>query len=283
MAMRISKRGVIGLLTPIALCTGLLGCGREAPRGSRVQTAHEHAVAAGRPVHWSYQENDGPGHWAELSEAYELCASGRAQSPIDLRGASTPDTKARFVLDYQPARLVAAHHEHVVDVLDNGHTIQFTYDEGSTLSEGGTDFELVQFHFHAPSEHWVNGRSYAMELHLVHKSEDGQLAVMGVLVEEGEHNPAFEVLWENLPTRPGETRHAEGVAVDVDELLPSNRSHYRYTGSLTTPPCSEGVRWFVMENTIELSQAQIEAFTTILDDNNRPTQPLHGRRVALVR
>jgi len=255
----------------------------EPAQNADAQAAHHHALEAGRPVHWGYQKDDGPARWAELSPSYELCESGKRQSPIDLRDATPADTSVRAVRGYEPATLAVAHHEHAVDVLDNGHTIQVTYDEGSTLSEGGTEFELVQYHFHAPSEHHVDGRSYPMEMHLVHKSDDGHLAVVGVLIETGQHNKAFDPIWGILPSSPGESHHAEGVAVNVDDLLPKGGSYYRYQGSLTTPPCSEGVRWFVLQERIALSKDQIGAFTSILHDNNRPVQPLEGRMVGIVK
>jgi carbonic anhydrase len=234
-----------------------------------------------RPAHWGYDAEEGPERWAALSPAYRLCGEGRAQSPIDIAGAERIDA-SRIVLDYAAATLRIAHHGHVVDLIDNGHTIQISYDEGSTLVEGDRSFELVQYHFHGPSEHTLEGRAYPMEMHLVHQSSQGELAVLGVLIAEGRHNRAFDPIWENLPHEPGETRHLEEVDVDIDELLPHAASYYRYDGSLTTPPCSEGVRWFVMKDPIELSREQVEAFTSIIHDNSRPTQPLNGRRVAIV-
>ena len=140
-------------------------------------------------------------------------------------------------------------------------------------------YALVQYHFHNQSEHTVKGKHFPMEMHLVHKSASGKLAVVGVLIEEGAHNAAFDPIWSNLPTRKGVETHYAHVAVDVDALLPTKRTSYRYDGSLTTPPCSEGVRWVVMTTPIQLSAEQIRAFAAIIHDNNRPTQPLNGRPV----
>jgi len=169
-----------------------------------------------------------------------------------------------------------------VDLLDNGHTIQITYDAGSTLEVDGIIFELVQFHFHAPSEHTVDGQYYPMEMHFVHQSENGELAVIGVFVAEGEHSDAFQAIVEGLPSEVGEERHFDDVDLDVDAFVPEQTEFYRYSGSLTTPPCSEGVRWIVLRNPLVVSAEQIGAFEDLLHDNNRPVQAVGERRVELV-
>lgn len=230
--------------------------------------------------HWGYGSEDGPAQWGALSPDWSLCASGQLQSPVELGGAM-PAGAVTLSFGYKPASLRIAHHEHAVDVLDNGHTIQVSYDEGSTLEIDGSSFELVQYHFHAPSEHTVRGRHFPMEMHLVHRSSRGNLAVVGVLTESGAHNDAFDPVWKNLPAEPGERAHLEHVQVDVDDLLPRDRRTYRYPGSLTTPPCTEGVRWLVFAEPIQLSGAQIDAFRAIVRDNNRPIQPLKGRDVLI--
>ena len=147
------------------------------------------------------------------------------------------------------------------------------------MTVGATAYQLAQYHFHAPSEHTVNGTHSPMEMHFVHTTADGQLAVIGVLIVEGAHNAAFDPIWANLPTQKGMENHLTHVKVDVDALLPTARTTYRYDGSLTTPPCSEGVKWFVMTTPIALSPAQIHAFTSLIHGNNRPVQPLNGRSV----
>ena len=181
-----------------------------------------------------------------------------------------------------PGELIISHNEHAVDLIDNGHTIQITYDEGSTIVVDGITFELAQFHFHTPSEHVIDGRHYPMEIHLVHQSGDGELAVLGVLVEEGQSHTALQALIDDMPSRPGESSHFEHVEIDVDALLPLEEQVFRYRGSLTTPPCSEGVRWGVMTDPIGASSAQIDAFTSVLHRNNRPVQPLGDRQVGLM-
>jgi carbonic anhydrase len=172
------------------------------------------------------------------------------------------------------------HTEHVADTVNNGHTIQVTYTEGDTLTVGDTGYELVQYHFHAPSEHTVAGKHFPMEMHLVHRSAAGALAVVGVLIEEGAANAAFDPIWSTLPKGKGAESHLEHVKVDVDDLLPKTRTVWRYDGSLTTPPCSEGVKWLVMTTPVALSAAQIAAFTAVVEPNSRPVQPRNGRVIA---
>lgn len=253
--------------------------GETEPAPTHEASQAEHG---GGPPHWDYGETDGPAIWAQLSEEYALCRDGREQSPVDISGAEAREQPA-MSMAYRPAKLKIIRHEHVVDVVDNGHTIQVNYDEGSTLTVGEASYDLKQYHFHAPSEHTVEGRSFRMEMHLVHQSAGGALAVLGVLIAEGSENPAFVPVWEHLPDTPGESRHLEHVTVNIEDLLPESHATYRYAGSLTTPPCSEGVRWFVVVEPIELSADQISAFTAIFSNNNRPVQPLYGRTVVVDR
>jgi len=242
--------------------------------GAPEPPAHGH----GAP-HWTYSGEEGPAHWAALSPGFSACAEGRRQSPVDIRATSSASLP-KLRSDFGPAALRIAHHEHVADSLNNGHTIQVSYSPGETLTVGDATYDLVQYHFHSPSEHTVEGKQYPMEMHLVHQSASGGLAVIGVLFEEGAHNAAFDPVWSNLPKSKGTQIHLEHVKVDVDALLPPTRTTYRYDGSLTTPPCSEGVKWFVMTTPVQLSAAQIAAFTALVKDNNRPVQPLNGRVVA---
>ena len=231
-------------------------------------------------VHWGYTEHDGPERWAELSPDWALCAEGQSQSPIDVGGA-VPGGTFSLSRDYEPAGLRATRNEHVVDVLDNGHTVQVTYDEGSTLDVDGMEFELLQYHFHSPSEHTIDGRHAPGELHLVHQSDTGELAVIGVFMEIGAYNSALALIVDNFPSEPGETVHLEHITIDIDELLPVDDKYYRYSGSLTTPPCWEDVRWFVMVEPIELSEEQVAKSNYGLVANNRPIQPLHERQVVI--
>jgi carbonic anhydrase len=228
---------------------------------------------------WHYEGDEGPAHWGTISPQFASCQSGRAQSPIDIVAPPPRDTSDALVLKFAPTSLRIVHHEHVADAINNGHTIQVNYSEGDTLTVGGRAYQLVQYHFHAPSEHTVNGKRFPMEMHLVHTTADGQLAVIGVFISEGARNAAFDPIWANLPVTKGVEHHLEHVTVDVDALLPHARTTYRYEGSLTTPPCSEGVQWFVMTSPIALSAAQIGAFTALFHGNNRPVQSLNERPV----
>jgi carbonic anhydrase len=227
-------------------------------------------------THWDYQGERGPRFWGKLDPDFSLCEKGHNQSPIDIAKTS-PATLPKLQADFSPAKLQIVHHEHIADEINNGHTIQVNYSEGDTLAIGDTSYELIQFHFHAPSEHTVKGKHYPMEIHFVHKSPSGNLAVVGVFVEKGAHNAAFDPIWANLPKQQGVVSHYEHVQVNVDDLLPHSTKSYRYDGSLTTPPCSEGVKWVVMQSPIQLSAAQIKQFTSLIKANNRPVQPLHHR------
>ena len=228
------------------------------------------------PPHWGYSADDGPARWAELSPEWEICAGGRRQSPIDLHRTSAAE-KEPLRFSYRPADFQIVRHEHVLDFLDNGHTIQVNWDDGSSVRVGEHEYGLLQFHFHAPSEHTVDGRRFPMELHLVHRDEDGNLAVVGVLVEEGARNSAYDVIWSNLPESSGEKRHLEGVHLEVDDLVPQAGGTWRYEGSMTTPPCTEGVRWLVVMDPVSLSKEQIAAYTSHYSGNNRPVQSSNNR------
>jgi carbonic anhydrase len=274
----------------LILAAGVSGCGAPAerpaePSGATTATTTPQpttrpsvAPATGDPV-WHYDGDEGPQRWGALSPKFAACGEGRAQSPIDIGEATPVADSTALKMRFPAAALRIAHHEHVADGINNGHTIQINYAGGDTLTIADEAYALVQYHFHSESEHTIKGRHYPMEMHLVHKSAAGRLAVVGVLIEEGAHNAAFDPIWANLPKKKGVETHYAHVNVDVDALLPTTRSSYRYEGSLTTPPCSEGVRWIVMTTPIQLDASQISAFTAIIHDNNRPTQALNGRRV----
>lgn len=226
--------------------------------------------------HWDYHGERGPQFWGKLDPVFSLCDKGHNQSPIDIAETS-PATLPKLLSNFSPAKLQIVHHEHIADEINDGHTIQVNYSEGDTLTIGSTNYELIQFHFHAPSEHTIRGNHYPMEMHFVHQSPSGALAVVAVFIEKGIHNAAFDPIWANLPKKQGVVSHYEHVQVNVDDLLPQSNKSYRYDGSLTTPPCSEVVEWIVMQSPIHLSAAQIWRFSTVIEENNRPVQPLHDR------
>lgn len=282
--MAIFRRGLsIPALVLCALLPLLGACRRAAPPVPEPPAPPAVAAPAehGGP-HWDYEGEAGPATWGRLSPDFSLCGAGRSQSPIDL-AAAAPSVVPGMSASYRPAALRIAHHEHEADVENTGHTIQVDYPEADSLTVGGESFPLLQYHFHSPSEHTLGGRQFPMEMHLVHRSAEGRLAVIGVFIEEGEPNAAFEPVWGHLPAQQGSEVHLEHVRVDVDALLPANRATWRYDGSLTTPPCSEGVRWFVMQTPVRLSAEQIQRFRAIIRGNSRPVQPLNDRVVAAER
>ncbi|HER33921.1 MAG TPA: carbonic anhydrase family protein [Halothiobacillaceae bacterium] len=222
------------------------------------------AASAGQ---WSYEGDTGPSSWETLDPAYASCGQGANQSPIDL-ASPIPAEQPAPVFHYSAGG---------VDMVNNGHAVQVNYQEGSTLTLDDRDFQLRQFHFHAPSEHTVDGRHFPLEAHFVHRDPVGNLAVVAVLFEKGESNQALEPLVETLPDKAGEKVRLDSV-FDAADLLPIKTAHYRYNGSLTTPPCTEGVRWVVMKEHPTLSAEQIHAFETAIGmDNNRPVQPVNAR------
>ena len=217
-------------------------------------------------VQWGYEGERGPAHWDSLDQTFSACGDGTAQSPIDLAGGTGGDFAA-IEFDYGA---------HRASVVNTGHTIQVNVDPGSGITLDGTRYELLQFHFHHGSEHTVGGVQFSMELHLVHRSDRGALAVVGVLLGEGAANEALAPIWARIPSHAG-SAEALPDAVDVAALLPQPRTAWRYRGSLTTPPCTEGVAWIVMSEPVTLSAAQIRAFGALYARNYRPVQPL-GRR-----
>lgn len=225
---------------------------------------------SGHPT-WSYGGATGPAEWGSLSADYAVCSSGRAQSPIDLTHA----VRAQI-----PATDIAWQTFSHYGVLNNGHTIQVNVPEGSRVTLLGKDYALKQFHFHRVSEHTVNGEHYPMEAHFVHQADDDSLAVIGVFLEEGAENAALVPIWQVMPTDHGEVDVTDR-AVDPNALLPGARSAYLYHGSLTTPPCSQVVTWYVFDTPATASAQQIAAFDALYPDNYRPLQPLNRRFLLL--
>lgn len=226
--------------------------------------------AEGEGPHWGYTGESGPEHWGELSPEYQLCSMGQTQSPIDLNPAIAADLPD-LTLRYQPMPL---------DLVNNGHTIQMNCAPGSQLMLDGTPFELLQFHFHAPSEHTLQGQPYAMECHFVHRHHDsGALAVVGVWFAAGDANATLAQLWEHLPERANDHLTDPHTIIDPQSLIPTG-DIYRYFGSLTTPPCSEIVHWLVFAQPLSVAANQVSAFLAAVPTNARPTQG-RGRRFVL--
>jgi carbonic anhydrase len=218
---------------------------------------------------WSYGGQSGPAYWGGLDAEFSACAAGRKQSPIDLPSAAGASPLSSVALECRatPGQLV-----------HTGHTVQVSCPGGNTLAIDGKAYELAQFHFHTPSEHLLTGQAFGLELHAVHRAADGALAVLGVLFRTGEENPFLARYLKQLPHRVDDVP-IDLAAVDLGQALPAARSYFTYEGSLTTPPCSEGVRWLVMQTPVGLSAAQEDAFSSAMGGNARPVQPLNGRAV----
>jgi carbonic anhydrase len=216
---------------------------------------------------WSYEGRTGPEAWGTLGDAYRACSEGIAQSPIDLDSESAERADlARLTFDYGRANLT---------VRDSGHGFKATPGEGHTLRVAGASYRLLQLHPHTPSEHTLNGMHYPMEVHFVHQNDAGDLAVVGVMIEEGDENLAFQSFVDASATRQERAVRAE----NLDAMLPADRSYFTYEGSLTTPPCSEGVRWIVLREPVALSATQIAVFSEAHRRTNRPVQELNDRVV----
>ncbi len=225
------------------------------------------AIASESQVEWGYEEEVGPELWGELSPDFGICQAGQQQSPVDLQGA-LPAKLPELQLNYQEEKL---------RIINNGHTLQINTGSGNRITLGDRDFELLQFHFHHPSEHAVKGQRYLMETHFVHRNEEGELVVLGVLMQEGKRNDMLQLILESMPAIAGPEHTIAEVNVNMVQLLPVDQSAYQYFGSLTTPPCSELVRWIVFQQPIEISKQQAEEFAKVFPWNARPLQPLNRR------
>ena len=229
------------------------------------------ATASEKGAHWGYGAKDGPARWAKLSpKKYKTCGSGRTQSPIDVP-RSTASRASSIAFRYRAGSAA---------VVNNGHAIEVKVQKGNALYVGGRRYELLQFHFHTPSENTIAGKRFPMEMHLVHKDASGRLAVVGVMIEPGVRGHPIDAL--PVPRKAGAKVSIRG-AVHPIRLLPATKRHYAFMGSLTTPPCSEGVRWFVMAAPVRVRAATLRRFRQVMGKNNRPVRPLNSRRVVLGR
>ncbi|MES9990922.1 MAG: carbonic anhydrase family protein [Candidatus Thiodiazotropha sp.] len=276
-----SKHLISGLIVQFLLICAFSSTGLAA-------APKQHAKTDNTP-HWGYTGSSGPAEWFRLAKAFALCGSGKRQSPVDIWDEVPADL---YPLEFKYKAIPLL-------VLNNGHTLQANYNtvnqsdtvtigdksypverrpvHESTLMLGDVAYKLLQFHFHTPSEHAREGRRYPMEVHLVHKSGDGNLAVIGVLFDRGEENPTLQKVLDNASGNINEVKLVQGVRINAADLLPADRELYHYSGSLTTPPCSENVNWFVMKNPIEVSDAQVKKFKNLIGENARPIQSMHWR------
>jgi len=229
------------------------------------------ALAGEEHAHWSYGGATGPEKWSTLEHDFGSCSLGKTQSPIDIRDAEAHKADLPAIdFAYQPTPL---------RIIDNGHTIQVNYAPGSFITVGDRRYELVQFHFHKPSEEKINEKSYDMVAHLVHRDSEGKLAVVAVLLGKGTANPLVDTLWSHFPTQKNQEMAVDAVHINVAELLPDNHAYYTFTGSLTTPPCTEGVTWLVLQHPSSVSASELARFGATYPMNARPVQPLNGRTI----
>lgn len=262
---------------------GLVACGssakkKEMPKKEEVVMPAKKEMAEKKPMlkvpmapkktHWGYTGAFGPQFWGNLDSKFSMCKDGKSQSPINLVWSKQKMSGSELSLAYKESKL---------NVLDNGHSIQFNVDAGSFLNHNSNSYQLKQFHFHSTSEHQLSGKSFPLEMHLVHQDATGSLAVLGVLFKEGKENPMFKKLFSKLPTEKMKPMMDPAFIYTASVLVPAKLHHYMYEGSLTTPPCTEGVKWFVLNTPVELSKAQIDQFKALYSKNNRPIQPTNGR------
>ncbi|HVN17256.1 MAG TPA: carbonic anhydrase family protein [Dongiaceae bacterium] len=222
------------------------------------------------PEHtWDYGDALGPSHWGDLKPEFAPCKNGHHQSPIDIRNTQKAALPP-ILFEYKPSPL---------HIIDNGHTVMVNYSPGSFISVGEKRYQLKQFHFHRPSEEKINGKSFDMTVHLVHAGADGKLAVVAVLLEQGEDSPLVHELWNDLPKEKEKEEFFDKVQIDLSQILPRDRGYYTFSGSLTTPPCSEDVTWYVLKHPTTVSAKEIRRFSQLYRNDARPTQPLYDRIV----
>ncbi|MDR0721866.1 MAG: carbonic anhydrase family protein [Treponema sp.] len=272
MGYRSRKKRFLGILAgTVVLAVFLCTCTAGPARTSTAVETESHEV-----LHWSYEGDTGPEHWYALDPAYALARDGKAQSPIaiDSGDVSLNPDLAKPVISYRKTRF---------EIENNGHTIEALPAGDNAITLDGESYALQQFHFHSPSEHTIDGVSFAMELHLVHKNDQGNLVVIGLMISQGAANETLQGIFENLPAEiTREESPRPEVELDLSELFAAEAGVYRYEGSLTTPPCTEGVKWNLVIAPIELSPEQIQAFKALYTGNNRPLQNRYERPVYAV-
>jgi len=222
---------------------------------------------ASEQTHWSYEGEGAPQNWSKINPEFSECANGKNQSPVDIRNT--------FAVHATP--LTIRYGVAPESVVNNGHSVQVNVPQGDTLIVDGETFTLQQFHFHSPSENTIDGKSFPMEAHFVHTNVAGEITVVAVMFSVGDENKVLAKIWDKMPSEVGKPAKITDK-IDLAKLLPAEQSHYRFSGSLTTPPCTEGVRWLMMKQPQTLSEAQLEKFQHAMHHaNNRPVQALHGR------
>jgi len=231
------------------------------------------ATASSDGINWSYDGATGPEHWGKLAAEFSQCSQGKNQSPININTTDVIDAdQSDVILNYSMLR--------ADKIINNGHTVQVVMRSGGVIKVDGQDFELKQFHFHTPSENTVNNRHFPMEAHFVHQNKAGDIAVLAMMFTPGKADKTVAALWESLPMKKGQSAKLSSTVLKAIESETKIKKYYRFNGSLTTPPCSEGVRWIVMETPMTVSEEQVKSLQKALKHaNNRPVQPLNARLV----
>ncbi|OGP03765.1 MAG: hypothetical protein A2Z93_13610 [Curvibacter sp. GWA2_64_110] len=239
--------------------------------GHAAPSATPHKDSHGHDVHWAYEGEGGPDAWGQLKPEYKTCALGKRQSPIHIQESNTLQGPAEAIqFSYQPSSGT---------VVNNGHTIQVDVVGDNSINVRGSNYKLLQFHFHHPSEEHINHKVYSMVVHLVHRNIEGQLAVVAVLLDPGAANGLINKVWTYMPLDAGDTVRMPAGLLDLNELLPKDQRYYQFLGSLTTPPCTEGVLWLVLKQPTTVSAEQLKLFRQLYPNNARPVQPVNSRPI----
>lgn len=260
------------LLAVVLALTFFVSCAvhKKTENGKTEQVEHKELKKDTKNVHWSHhKEKDGPENWKNLCDDFRGCG-GNSQSPIDIinKNIINGENLAKPEFNYEKSK---------VSIINNGHTVQFNIDGENNVKLNGKNYNLLQFHYHALSEHTIDGKHLPIEMHFVHKYSDTDFAVIGVMYTEGKENELLKNYLDKFPTSKGKFNSEE--MINLLEILPDNKSYYYYKGSLTTPPCTEIVNWYVLKNPLEASKEQIRKFSKILHNNYRPVQALNGRKL----
>jgi len=251
-------------LSSIAILVLTTGCASHTVNTEHTETSHHKA-------HWGYIGDVAPSHWGDLNKNFAMCKKGQMQTPINIIATDNKDLTP-LELNYTTS---------VKDVINNGHTIQVNIKHGSSITLDGEKYELKQFHFHTPSENNINNTSYPLEAHFVHATKDGKLAVIAVMFQEGEENPILAKIWSKFPLKENQTVNIDLNSNDIKAIMPEDKDYYKFIGSLTTPPCTEGVKWNVYKTAMSISKEQVKEFYNIFGHtNNRPIQATNNRPIS---
>jgi carbonic anhydrase len=254
-------------ISAIFFITGCAEKSPEAKNNKKIKTEIQHESHA---KHWGYSGDVGPTNWGKLNPKFHMCSEGKQQCPINVvptKDVNLPPLDLKYTKSSK-------------NIIDNGHAVQVNMQKGNIFVIDGVPYELKQFHFHTPSENHIKGKSFPMEAHFVHASKDGKLAVIAVMFVEGAANPTLGKIEKEFPLEHNKAKDLTFSQEYLNVMLPENKDYYKFMGSLTTPPCSEDVKWFVLKTPITASKKQIEAMhKQINKENNRPIQPTNGREI----